>query len=129
MKRILAVALLAFLTGCAQLGLTPTQTFDNKLAYAYGANTAIREASTSALNAGTITSADMEFIIPLNRQARQILDAAKAATALGDLKTAEAKLLLATGILAQLQTYLRSKGVKTSQLGEPLWASMPLSLC
>lgn len=114
--------LFLFLAGCASLGFQQATTFEQKLAYAYGVNTAIREASTSALNAGTIKSSDMEAIIPLNKQVRGLLDASKAASSVGDIKTAEARLVLATNILAQLQTYLRSKGVKTSQIGGLSWA-------
>lgn len=113
---------LLVLSGCAALGLQPATSFDQRLAYSYGVNTAIREASTSALNAGTITKNDMETVISLNNQVRQVLDAARAASSVGDIKTAEAKLLLASEILEQLQGYLRSKGVKTSMIGELKWA-------
>lgn len=121
------VLLFLLLTGCASLGIAPAGNFEQKLAYAYATNTAIREASTSSLNAGTISSKDMETIIPLNNQTRQVLDAAKAAMSVGDIKTAEAKLLLATNILTQLQSYLRNKGVKASLERRTVWASMPLS--
>lgn len=110
------------LTGCAALGLTEAKNFEQRLAYAYGTNTAVREASTSALNAGTITSKDMEAVIPLNDQIRQVLDASRAALSAGDIKTAEARLMLAVNLTTQLQTYLRTKGVKTAMERSLSWA-------
>lgn len=107
--------------GCAQLGLATAKSFDERLAYAYGVNTAVREASTSALNAKTIASTDMEHVLKLTDEARGILDAARVASRVGDLQTAEARLLLATNILAELQAYLRNRGVKAN-LGDPTWA-------
>lgn len=101
------------LAGCAGLGLQSAQTFEQKLAYSYGVNTAIREASTSALNAGSISSADMEHVLKLNDEARSLLDAARFAHGSGDVATAEGRLALATSILVQLQNYLRSKGVQS----------------
>ena len=92
--------------GCAALGITPAQSFDDKLAYAYGMNTALREASTSALEAKTISSEDMEHIMAVNAQARNLLDSARV---IGDPKAAESKLVLATSLLIQLQNYLRAK--------------------
>ena len=94
--------------GCAQLGLAPAQTFDQKLAYAYGVHTAVLNATTSALNAKTLKSTDAEQVQTLAGQSRQLLDAAKSASSVGDITTANGKLLLGTQILEQLQTYLRS---------------------
>ena len=99
---------LMLLSGCASLGLQEAKTFDQKLAYAYGNNTALREASTAALNAGQITSKDMEHIMAVNAQARSILDAARSMRGL-DPQAAEARLVLATNLLVQLQQYLRSR--------------------
>ena len=107
-----AIALIA-LAACAQLGLAPAQTFDQKLAYAYGSNTAALEAATSSLNAGTIKSADMENVIQLHGQVKTLLDAAKTTAAAGDMTTAQSKLALALTSLTELQSYLRSHNVKT----------------
>lgn len=101
-------ALVLMLAACAQLGLAPAKSFDDRLAYAYGTNTALREASTAALNAKQITSSDMEHIMAVNDQARSILDAARGMKDI-DPKTAEGRLVLATNLLVQLQTFLRSK--------------------
>jgi hypothetical protein len=109
MKALNALWLLALLlSGCAQLGIAPAKSFDDRLAYAYGTNTAIREASTSALNAKQITSEDMEHVMAVNDQARSILDAARGMKGI-DPKAAEGRLVLATNLLVQLQQYLRSR--------------------
>lgn len=103
-----AAFLFLALVGCAQLGLAPAKSFDDRLAYGYGLNTALRESSTVALNAKQITSEDMAHILAVNDQARSILDAARSMK-VTDLHTAEARLVLATNLLAQLQQFLRSK--------------------
>lgn len=99
---------LVLLAGCAQMGLAPAKSFDDRLAYAYAVNTSLREASTSALNAKQITSDDMEHVMAVNDQARSILDAARSMK-VTDLHTAEARLVLATSLLAQLQQFLKDK--------------------
>lgn len=109
MKRAVAFAAALLLCACAQFGVQPAQSFDERLAYAYATNTAVREASTSSLNAGTISAEDMEHVIELNDQARALLDAARMASGAGDLGTAEARLSLAVSVLTQLQAYLRER--------------------
>ncbi len=95
--------------GCAQLGLAPAQNFEQKLAYAYGVHTAVVNAAATALETKAIKSTDAEQVQTFSIQSRQLLDAAKLASAGGDLTTANAKLLFGTQILEQLQVYLRSK--------------------
>lgn len=102
------VLLLVLLAGCAQLGMAPAQNFDQKLAYAYGVHTAVINATAAALDAKSIRSTDAEQVKTLADQSRSLLDAAKVASAGGDLTTANSKLLLGTQILEQLQAYLRS---------------------
>jgi hypothetical protein len=102
---------LAALVSCAQLGLAPAQSFNQQLAYAYGANTAALQAATSSLDAGGITSSDMEKVIDLHGQVRTLLDAAKATAATGDITTAQSKLALALTALTELQGYLRTHNV------------------
>lgn len=99
---------LLLIAGCAQLGLAPADSFDKKLAYAYGAHTAVLKATTSALSAGTLKSTDAEQVQALATQSRALLDGAHVASKSGDVTTANGKLLLATNILEQLQAYLRS---------------------
>ena len=109
LRHLEVLFVLLLIAGCAQLGLAPADNFDSKLAYAYGTNTAIREASTQALTAHKITSADMEKVLTVNDQARLILDSAKTAAAAGNTQDANAKLLMATSILTSIRTFLNSK--------------------
>lgn len=109
MNRAVALVALLWLAACAQVGLQPAQSFEQRLAYAYATNTAVREASTAALTAGEISADDMAHVLALNDQARALLDAARIASGAGDLGTAEARLTLATSVLTQLQTYLREE--------------------
>jgi hypothetical protein len=107
-KYSLYIALL-LIAGCAQLGLQLPQTFDQKLAYAYGTHTAVQKAAAASLNAKEITSDEAKQVLKLSDESRMLLDAAAAASAGGDISSADGKLLLATSILTQLQSYLRSK--------------------
>lgn len=93
------------LWGCAQLGLAPAQTFDQKVAYAYGTHTAVLQATTAALTAKAITVDDAKHVATLADQSKALLDAARLA---GDPTEASNKLLLATAILTQLQQYLQT---------------------
>lgn len=111
MRQYKLFLVLLLLVGCSSMGLVEPQSFDERLAYAYATNTAIREASTSALNAHTITSDDMIYVMGVNNQLRLALDAAKDAASGGDVQTAEGRLLMVTKALTALQTYMRSKGV------------------
>ncbi len=103
--RALAVLMIgAVLAACAQMGVPQPQSCQQRLAYAYGVNTAVREASVAELKAGAITTEDMEHIIALNDQARALLDAART---LPDPAQAESRLALATAVLTELQAFLR----------------------
>lgn len=101
--------LLLFLTGCASLGLTAPQTFDEKLAYAVGTHIAVQKAATQSLNAHAITSKEAEQVLKLADESRTVLNAAYAASQVGDMSGANAKLLMATSILTSLQSYLNSR--------------------
>ena len=104
----------ASFAGCEQLGMAKPVTFDDKLAYAYATNTSIREASSEALRAGQITGADMREVLQINDQARALLDSAKLAFAAGDTVGANNKLVLVTTILTEIQTFLRTRGLKAA---------------
>lgn len=108
-KFCLTVLVVAGLVACAQMGLAPAKTFDEKLAYAYGTHTAVLQAAASAVSNKELSSADGVQVLKLADESRTLLDAAKMASGLGDMSTANGKLLLATSILTQLQAYLRSK--------------------
>jgi hypothetical protein len=110
----LKLVFLSFLTafallGCAGLGLAPAQTFDQKLAYAYGTHTAVLQGAEQSLTGRTISSADAGQVLKLADESRTLLDAARAASQAGDPSTANGKMALATQILVQLQAYLRGK--------------------
>lgn len=103
---------LLLLAGCASLGLAKPQTFEEKVAYAITTNTAIRDSSTNALNAHQISSADATQVLALNDQARALIDSARSVYSTGDVEGANHKLALGLAVLAQLQAYLNSRGVK-----------------
>jgi hypothetical protein len=96
---------------CQSLGLAPAQSFDQKLAYAYGTHTAVLQATTTAVNAGSLKAQEGESVLALANQARALLDSARILEAT-DATTAGNKLALAAGVLTQLQTYLQSRGIK-----------------
>lgn len=115
MKLRNAFTLFAFalvLTGCAGLATEPAQTFTQKLAYAVGVHTAVLQATTSAVEAGTLGSSDAQSLLVQADQARLVLDAAKAANDAGDTAGANSKLAIALSGLTALQEYLRSHGSK-----------------
>ena len=97
---------------CAQLGLAPAQSFEEKLAYAYGVHTAVTATAAAAVSAKALTPADGAQVLSVSDQARTLLDAARTLYAAQDTTGADAKLVLATGLLTQLQTYLNSRGIK-----------------
>lgn len=105
---ILALLLL-LVSACAQLSLAPADTFDKKLAYAYGTHTAVLQSAASAVTHKDISKEDGQQVLKLADESRTLLDAAQSLSASGDLTGANSKLVLATAILTQLQTYLRSK--------------------
>ncbi len=99
---------LVLLCSCAQLGIAPAQSFDQKLAYAEQIDTAVLTASTAALRDQQISSADHQKMIALADQAKGLIDSARLLST-SDLTAANQKLTLATAILQRLQTYLTSR--------------------
>lgn len=106
---LLSVGILGSVTGCAALGLATPQSFDQKLANAYGVHTAVVSTAATAVTAGALTSDDGAHVQILAIQSRQLLDAAKVAEGAGDPTTAAGRLALATSVLTQLQTFLAAK--------------------
>lgn len=106
------LAMCVLLTACAQVGLAPAESFDQKLAYGYSTVAAVRTSAADALKAGTITVSDARQALVITDTARSALDAAGTANVAGDMSTAIGKLTAATALLTQLQQYLQSKGVK-----------------
>jgi uncharacterized membrane protein len=97
------------LTGCAQIGLAPASSFDQRLAYAVSQNAAVRQAAANSLNAGEIEVADAQFVLKTTDEARTLLDAARLASGTGDVSTAEGRLSVAVTVLTNLQMYLRTR--------------------
>lgn len=104
--------LLVLLSACAQLGLAPAQSFDDKLAYSYAQVASVRQSAAVALTTGTIKKEDAIQVQALADQARAGLDAARTAQASGDTTTAMGRLQLANSVLTQLAVYLQKRGVK-----------------
>jgi hypothetical protein len=110
------------LTSCAALGLQTADTFNQKLAYAYGQVTAARKGATSVISASCTTPeqtaackaavADGKHIQAMADEARQGLDLAKTYAAAGNVQQANVQLQLETAALTALQSYLLSKGVR-----------------
>src|SRR5258706_4234801 len=122
LMRLLAVLLLA-LSGCAALGLQTADTFNQKLASAYGQVTAARKGATSVINASCPTPAsyateacktavaDGKHIQSMADEARQGLDLAKNYAVAGNLQQANVQLQLESAALSALQAYLLSRGI------------------
>jgi hypothetical protein len=100
---------LALIAGCAALGLATPKTLDERLSYAYEQHTAALQTIASSTNQKLITSADAVSMLAIADQSRLLLDAARSATTAGDVSTAEGRLVLATNVLRELQTYLRTR--------------------
>lgn len=103
------VIALLLIAGCTALGILTPQTLDERLSYAYDQHTAALQTIASATNQHLITSADAVSVLAIADHSRLLLDAARAASGGGDLSTAEGRLVLATNVLRELQTYLRSR--------------------
>jgi hypothetical protein len=109
---LLVLSMFVLLTACTQMGLAPAQGLDEKIAYGYSVDAAVRTSAAQALNAGTINVADAKQVLVATDSARVVLDGASAASRYGDVPTAMQKLATATALLTQIQQYLQSKGVK-----------------
>jgi hypothetical protein len=97
------------LAACAQLGLAPARSLDDRLAYAYAVHTAVVEVISSAAQTGQLPAIEARQAANLAENSRQLLDAARALEQT-DAKGANSRLTLATAVLDQLQTYLRNRG-------------------
>lgn len=111
---LLALTLPVALTlpGCTHFGLEQAQTLDQRLAFAYGAHMAVLDAAAVGVQTGKLTAEDGEHVLKLADESRLLLDAGRVAAGGGDISTAEGRLVLALGVLTQLQTYLNTRGVK-----------------
>lgn len=108
-KFSIIVPFLLLLAACASLGLAPASSFEERLAYAVSQNAAVRETAAVSLERNEITLGDAQSVLKITDEVRTALDAARLAAGSGDVSTAEGRLQLATSILVNLQTYLRSR--------------------
>ncbi len=107
LQHVISAFLISFLLcACSSLGLTNADTFNEKLAYAYGTHTAVLEATTTSVKSGALSGTDARHVLKAADDARALLDAAKVAAASGDTAGASNKLALATSALTALQAYL-----------------------
>lgn len=111
MKRLLTLAgllLVACLIGCAQLGATAPQTFNQRLASGIGSVTAVRQSATLLLNAGKISVDDAKNV---QAQADNAMAGIAIARNVGaaDPVAGQTKLTAAITVLSALDAYLTSK--------------------
>lgn len=106
------LSLLILLSACGSLGLVTPQSFDERLSYAYDQHTAALQSITTAVDLKEMSGKDGQAVLAIADNARLLLDSARVATTAGDTATAEGRLVLATNVLRELTSYLRSRGAK-----------------
>lgn len=106
--KLFALVCLATLSACSSLGLATPKGFDQQLAQAYGIHTAVVSATTVAVTAGTISSAEAAQVQTQAVSSRVMLDTARSLEASNPTQAAT-DLTLATTALTALQTYLNSR--------------------
>jgi hypothetical protein len=110
--KISIVTLLALLiVGCGVLGLQAPVNRTQRIDNAYGSVTAVVNTGIAGRERGQLSPEEGEFISTLAKDARAVLKDADALNKAGDANGAEARLLLALGILKQLDDYLNGKHV------------------
>lgn len=109
MRKLALLPLLFILAACTSLGLAPASSFEERLAYAVSQNAAVRETAAVSLERNELALEDARRVLKITDEVRTALDAARLAAGAGDVQTAEGRLQLATSILINLQTYLRSR--------------------
>lgn len=105
------VLLLVLLTACASIGLQSPINLTQRIDNAYGNVTAVVNTAIAGRERGQLTAEEGVFISDLAKNARVVLQAADTLNKVGDTSGAEARLLLALGILQQLDSYLNGKQV------------------
>jgi hypothetical protein len=106
---LLAVAMPVALVapGCA--AFQPAQTFEQSLAYAYGTHTALLDASANAVESGALSAEEARAVLRMADEAKLTLDTSRVAIGVGDVRTAEGQLRLATNVLTELRDYLNAR--------------------
>lgn len=99
------ILVLPIVNGCSTLGLAPASSADESIAYGYGLYTALEQALSASVAAGQVSTAEARQVDTRAGQARELLDAARAAETVNP-SGAATDLQTATGILTALQTWL-----------------------
>jgi hypothetical protein len=86
--------------------LTAPQGFEQRLAYAYGVNTAVLNSTAASVKAGRLSPDAGESVLELSDKARLLLDLSRTFYSAGDIKQAEGQLTLAIGVLHELQSFV-----------------------
>ncbi len=105
MKGVMILAVSLFLVACQSLGLAPAQSFDAKLANGYGVYTAVNQATTTAVESGTISADDALAVQGMQKNSRTLLDTARAIESTNPTG-ASSNLALALSALTAIQSYL-----------------------
>lgn len=103
---LIGVTIISLALGACQSFVKP-ENIEQRLAYAYGTHTAVMQAAATSVSLGELTPEQGETVLVLADRSRIILDSARVALSAGDPTTAEGQLLLAIGILTEIQNFLR----------------------
>jgi hypothetical protein len=107
--RFAALSCILFaLSACAQLGLAPAQSFNQKLAYAYGVHTSVLQATTAGVGSGSLSSEDATKVLAMADQSKVLLDSAASLSIAGNATGANNNLALAVSALSALQQFLNA---------------------
>lgn len=109
--------MLAFMVGCASVGMPVADTFNKKMVVGYDTITWVAESAESLRTAGKLSDQDRDNIVNINAEAIAALDlavAARRAACPFPVSTcaspvADAKLAFATSLLQGIQAYLNAQ--------------------
>ena len=113
--RKLLIGLTVLLTACAST--SSVKTFDQIYADALTANDVVVQATTTALNAGLITSVQAASVQKITIDASNLLTAAQTAFTAGDSIAANSDVVAATATLAALSLCLTHKPLTVATFG------------
>lgn len=112
MKRLLTLASLALVTlliGCAQLGASAPQTFNQRILASYTTVEAVANSASYLRAVGKLSEADRDNVVSTARTAIAGIDVA-AQVGKTDPVAGQAKLTATIAVLTALQSYLATKG-------------------
>lgn len=93
------------LSGCAQLGVPPANTFGERLAAGYALNAQIRSTATELLHEKKLSSSDGQNVLEQTNNARTGLDIAREISRV-NVESADKKLTAVRTVMTALQAYL-----------------------